>query len=107
MRRLDWSNAFDGAFCFGNSFGYFEDAGNVAFLKSIARSLKPRAMFILDTGTVAESILPRFKEEASYEVGNVHFELKSRYEPAQGSLYTEYIFVRDGKTVIVKVQPER
>jgi len=98
MRNLDWPNAFDGAFCFGNSFGYFQDDGNVAFLNSIARSLKPRARFILETGTVAESILPRFKEEASYEIGNIHFELKNRYEPTQGRLYTEYTFVRDGKT---------
>ena len=98
MRNLAWLKAFDGAFCFGNSFGYFEDAGNVAFLKSIARSLKPRARFILDTHTVAESILPRFKEEATYEIGNIHFELRNRYEPAQGRLYTEYTFVRDGMT---------
>jgi len=98
MRNLEWPKSFDGAFCFGNSFGYFEDAGNVAFLKSIARSLKPQARFILDTHTVAESILPRFKEEASYEIGNIHFELKNRYEPARGRLYTEYTFVRDGKT---------
>jgi hypothetical protein len=98
MRSLDCIEAFDGAFCFGNSFGYFQDEGNAAFLKSITHSLKPRARFILDTGVVAESILPRFKEEATYEVGNIHFELKNRYEPAQGRLYTEYTFVRDGTT---------
>src|SRR5690242_1822045 len=32
MRRLPWKAEFDGALCFGNSFGYFTDEGNVSFL---------------------------------------------------------------------------
>src|SRR3954452_7525693 len=31
MRDLPWPEAFDGAFSFGNSFGYADEAGNAAF----------------------------------------------------------------------------
>src|SRR6266702_2077566 len=40
MDDLPWQNEFDGAFCFGNSFGYLDDAGNSRFLKAVARALK-------------------------------------------------------------------
>src|SRR3990172_3656095 len=43
MRDLPWNEHFDGAFCFGNSFGYLDDEGNAAFLKAVLRSLKPGA----------------------------------------------------------------
>src|ERR1044072_6185299 len=48
MRKLDWTNKFDGAFCFGNSFGYLEDDENAAFLIAVSRALKSGARFILD-----------------------------------------------------------
>src|SRR5437868_3191629 len=32
MRDLPWEAEFDHAFCFGNSFGYFDEPGNAAFL---------------------------------------------------------------------------
>ncbi len=41
MRDIDFHEAFDGAYCFGNSFGYLDDAGNAAFLKAVFESLKP------------------------------------------------------------------
>ncbi|HVQ39774.1 MAG TPA: class I SAM-dependent methyltransferase, partial [Pyrinomonadaceae bacterium] len=47
MRALPWTAAFDGAFCFGNSFGYLEDDENAEFLKAVSRTLKPGARFIL------------------------------------------------------------
>src|SRR5215471_15476111 len=40
MRDLPWEQTFDGAFCFGNSFGYMSDADNIAFLAAVHRSLK-------------------------------------------------------------------
>jgi cyclopropane fatty-acyl-phospholipid synthase-like methyltransferase len=41
MRDLPWEAAFDGAFCAGNSFGYFDDAGTRAFLRAVHRILRP------------------------------------------------------------------
>ena len=98
MRHLPWREEFDGAFCFGNSFGYMSDADNAAFLKSVAEVLKPGGRFVLQSPMVAEAYLPQFKEHMSYEVGGIKFEVAHQYNLAQSRLETEYTFTRDGKT---------
>ena len=55
MRDLPWPARFDAAFCFGNSFGYLEDEGDEAFLRSVAAVLKPGGKFVLETPMVIES----------------------------------------------------
>src|SRR5262249_51781497 len=60
MRDLPWRDEFDGAFSFGNSFGYLDDEGNAEFLRALHRVLKPVARLLLDVPTVAECLLPTF-----------------------------------------------
>lgn len=57
MRELPWEAEFDGAYCFWESFGYFDDDGNRGFLESVARTLKPGAKFVMDTHII-ETMLP-------------------------------------------------
>lgn len=102
MRDLPWKRKFQGAFCFGNSFGYFEpacagrDDGHRAFLESLVNALKPGARFVLDT-TSAEAIFPTFQERSRMEVGKFVFLEENRYAPLEGRIYTKYTIVRDGK----------
>jgi SAM-dependent methyltransferase len=98
MRDLPWTGEFDGAFCFGNSFGYLDDQGNADFLKAVWRVLQPGAKFLIDTGSIAECLLPLFKEHRSLEVGGITLVADSIYDQAQGRMFTEYSFVRDGQT---------
>lgn len=49
MRDLPWEDAFDAAFCFWGSFGYFDDEGNETFLRVVFRALRPGARFLLET----------------------------------------------------------
>jgi SAM-dependent methyltransferase len=99
MRALPSDVKFDGAFCFGNSFGYLDDEGNAAFLKAVARVLTPGSRFIMDTGAVAESILPNFQPRRWFEIGGITLLIDSRYDHEQGRMLTEYTFIRDGKAV--------
>ena len=57
MRALPQRTAFDGAYCWGNSFGYFPREETRHFTASIAERLAPGARFIIDTATCAESLL--------------------------------------------------
>ena len=84
MRDLPWPETFDGAYCFGNSFGYLDDDGNAAFLKAVARAIKPGARFVLDTGYVAESLLPVLQERAWYPIGDMIMLAQRRYDPIEG-----------------------
>ncbi|MBL8794263.1 MAG: SAM-dependent methyltransferase, partial [Planctomycetia bacterium] len=88
---------FDTAFCFGNSFGYLDDAGDAAFVAAVAACLKPGGRFLLDTGVVAEALLPNLKERTWYEVGDMLFLIENRYDALQGRLESNLTFVRNGK----------
>ena len=95
MRDLPWAEEFEGAFCFGNSFGYLDEQGNSEFLSAVHRALKPQARFIIDYGAVAEALLPVLEEERSFEIGGITLNARSRYDHQQSRLFTDYTFIRD------------
>ncbi len=97
MRDLPWQAEFDAAICCGNSFGYFSDDGNVAFLNSVARALKPSARFVVADAAAAEIVLPRFEERSWVQIEDILFLEENRYDFVQGRLHTDYTFVRNGK----------
>jgi uncharacterized SAM-dependent methyltransferase len=91
---LPWESRFDAAFCWGNSFGYFDHESCLRFLEAVARALKPRGRFILDTGLVAESILPNLQQERSLQIGDIGFTSRNVYDPVEGRLDITYTFTR-------------
>jgi SAM-dependent methyltransferase len=97
MRDLPGPAAFDGAFSLGNSFGYYDDEGNSAFLRAVAAALKPGARFLLDTSYVVEGLLLKLQERAWYPCGDVLMLADRRYDAAEGRLHVEYTTIRDGK----------
>jgi SAM-dependent methyltransferase len=97
MRDLAWQEVFDGAFCFGGSFGYFEDEGNMDFLRGACRSLKPGARFVLEIGVSMETLLPRLQLREWTRIGNFLFLEENHYDHVKGRLNTDYTFVRGGQ----------
>ncbi len=98
MRDLPWPETFQGAFCFGNSFGYLSDQGNADFLRAIGRTLRPGARFIIETGAIAECILPVFQTHRTFEVRGITLAIDSVYNHEQGRIFTDYTFIRDGQS---------
>jgi SAM-dependent methyltransferase len=96
MRTLPWTIEFDGAFCFGNSFGYLDDAGNAEFLQTISRTLKPGARFIIDAPAIAECLLPHLLEKRTIQLGNIAATIDTRYDHEQGRMFNDFTFTRDG-----------
>jgi len=98
MRDLPWTERFDGAFCFGNSFGYLDDEGDAAFMRAVAMALKPGARFVLQTPMVLESLLATIHDRTWFDVGGMRLLVENRYQPRTGRLDTEYTFVvEDGR----------
>ncbi len=97
MHDLPWEAAFDGAICMGNSLGGLDDAGIAAFLRAVARTLKPASRLVLDTGFVAESLLPNLEERHWGPVEDILYLAHRRYDHVQGRLNIDYTFIREGR----------
>ena len=97
VRALRFVDDFDGAVCWGNSFGYFDDVGNAAMLKSLSRALKSGGRLVLDASCNAESRLPNFREREWARIGDILFLEENEFDHAQGRMITHYTFVREGK----------
>jgi SAM-dependent methyltransferase len=61
MRHFSAESVFDGAICFGGSFGFFDEKGNRRVLEAFERALKPGGSLLVDAH-VAESLFPQFRE---------------------------------------------
>jgi hypothetical protein len=65
-------------------------------LRAVARALRPGARFVLETGIVAESLLPKLQEYFWMPVGAILFLAARRYNALESRLDIEYTFVQHG-----------
>lgn len=90
MRDLDaalgGTDAFDGAWCMGNSFGYLGLRDTEAFLAGLARAVRHGGRFVLDAATAAETVLPHLGDRDRYEAGGAVLTLVNTYEVATSTL---------------------
>ena len=97
MRSLQFKSEFDGAFCWGNSFGYFEYTDTMKFVAGVSQALKPDARFVLQGGIAAEVLIPGFKERETYQIGDINFTIENAYLATESCLETKGTFERGGK----------
>jgi SAM-dependent methyltransferase len=93
MRKLDFKDSFDGAFCMGNSFGYFDREGTQSFLDGVARALMPGAGFILETSLAAETLFTVGGSKEWVDVDGVLMLMESQYDCRLARLDSKFIFV--------------
>jgi SAM-dependent methyltransferase len=98
MRELPRDDAFDAVFCFGNSFGYLDDAGNEEFLAAVAAALSPGGRFALDFGQTAEGVYPRLEPRQEAEIAGFRFVEETRLDPVSSRVENVFEFSRDGRT---------
>jgi len=98
MRALPERPPFDGAYCFGNSFGYFPRAQTQSFLLAVASALAPGAHFVIDTACAAESILLELNRQSWVRASDELLVLmRCEYEPRESRLDTTYTTIVDGR----------
>jgi SAM-dependent methyltransferase len=98
MRRIKGDAIYDGAYCFGNSFGFLAYDDMEAFLNGVAHALKPGARFVIETGMSAESAIGKFEEHASHQIEDIRVTINEQYLAEESCIDSEYIFERDGQT---------
>jgi SAM-dependent methyltransferase len=97
MRALPVGHMFDGAYCLGNSFGYFPRAQTQAFLSGLAGVLAPGARFVIDTAYAAESILLELNRQSWERIDDkLLVLLECEYDPRESRLDTTYTTLVDG-----------
>lgn len=100
MRRFSTTSPFDGAYCLGNSFGYFDYDGSIDFFRALSRALKPSSALVLDTGMAAESILPNLDEKNWVQLGDMFLLLEHEYHADESRVDTRFSFVRGEATEV-------
>jgi SAM-dependent methyltransferase len=86
---------FDGACCLGNSLGYLSHEDLRRFLRAMLALLRPGARWVVDTGTAAESLLPRFgADDRDLEAVGICFTVRQRYDAVEGRLLQEATLAR-------------
>ena len=94
MRELPWPEAFDGGFCLGNSFGYFDADSTRGFVEALSGALKPGARCVLDCSMAAECSLPRLVDREWTQIGDILFLEENRYDVEQSCVETTYTLLR-------------
>ncbi len=98
MRDLPWRDTFDGAYCFWESIGYFDDDGNRAFFSAVAAALKPGARFVFDTH-IMETMLPHIHRRDWQRVGDDLLVMEAHeYDHTTSVLTRHWVVVKDGQT---------
>lgn len=97
MRALP-PGPFDAAFCWGDSFGYMDDAGNAAFLTAVHGALKPGGRFAIEMEMLAEVLEPRFTARAEGRAGDFDVRIERDWNRAAGRMAVTYRLTRSGQT---------
>jgi cyclopropane fatty-acyl-phospholipid synthase-like methyltransferase len=94
------AHTFDGAYCMGNSFGYVNSEGMNVFVKKIAAALKPGARFVVNSGLVAESILPNFPKTNRYVLGDLTMDINNSYVIDESYMATQLTYTKAARTEV-------
>jgi SAM-dependent methyltransferase len=94
MRRIRLRGGFDGAFCYGNSFGYFGAEDTAGFLGCLGVSLRTGGMALIDTEVAAECLLPNLEDRVWQEAGGISVLAEYDYDTLNSRLESRMTFIR-------------
>lgn len=91
--RVDALEPFDAVVCTGGSFGYFDEAGNLAQARAAAGALRPGGRYLIDTVS-ADTLVAHFSATARFAVGDTTVEIARRYHPESARIDATWTFAR-------------
>jgi cyclopropane fatty-acyl-phospholipid synthase-like methyltransferase len=94
---IQLNDMYDGAFCFGNSFGYFKYEDMKIFVQKVAAVLKPGAKWIINSGLLAESFLAKFIKEKTFELPGLTMQVNNDYDEWNSCLLTTLTYTKNNK----------
>lgn len=99
LRDLPDIGPFDAALSWGNSFGYLRPEDTVRSLAGLRRVVRPGGTLVLESGAVAESLLPRgMNGRSEHTFGGITMRSERSYDPSESRLEVDSTFESDGTT---------
>lgn len=95
------NKSFSAAICLGNSFGYFSIDKMGLFVEKVSACLSPGSKFVINSGMIAECILPNFLNYAqnkTYTVDTISMEVTNTYCANESYMTSKLRYKRDGKS---------
>ena len=86
---------FSGAICMGNSFGYFNFDKMKLFVENVSSCLDAGSKFIINSGMIAESILPNFSKSKSFSFGNITMDITNIYNPEESYMTSHLVYTKN------------
>ena len=98
MLSVHFDHSFSGAICMGNSFGYFGADKMDVLVEKVASCLESGSKFIINSGMIAESILPNFSKNKSFTVQDIQMDITNTYEVMDSYMTSSIRYTKGGKT---------
>jgi len=93
LRSLPDVGTVDGVLSWGNAFGYVLPEESAASLAGFRRVLRPGGRLVLETHTVAESLLMRgFEEDTAWTFGGITMHAVQQYRAEESRLEADFRF---------------
>src|SRR5438067_666366 len=94
MRSAPPGAPYDGAYCFGNSFGYLSHEDTKSFVRNVFHGIRPGARWAIDTGSAAESLLPHLVPDRRLEAAGIAYSVRNSYDAQAGRLLQSCVLER-------------
>ncbi len=95
MRDLGFDQTFDGVYCLGTSFGFFDDQVNVKVIEGVHRALKPGGNFLLEIAN-RDHAITRQPNLLWFEMGDVVSMEETDFNYINSRLYVNRNIILDG-----------
>jgi SAM-dependent methyltransferase len=94
MRSAPPGAPYDGAYCFGNSFGYLSHEDTRLFVRNMFHAVRPGGRWAIDTGIAAESLLPHLLQDRRLEAGGIVYTVSNSYDAAASRLVQSCVLTK-------------
>ena len=99
MRELPFDREFDAVVNWFTSFGYFDDAGNLAAAKAALAALKPGGKFLIEMLNKSW-VLSHFRPDHDETVSGVRIVSHARMDTGKRRIHNRWILSRGGKVEV-------
>lgn len=92
---LKLTQKFHGIICMGNCFGHFDFDKMKLFIEKVSSCLHKGAKFIINSGMIAESILPNFTKHRMFTINDIKMSILNVYNVDDSSVTSHIVYTKN------------